>query len=37
MLSFFDKTKQWDAAKVLKRWQRSSDYLYALKKLDGEA
>lgn len=37
VLSFFDKTKQWDAAKVLKRWQRSSDYLYALKKLDGEA
>jgi uncharacterized protein (DUF2336 family) len=37
VLKFFDKTKQWDAAKVLKRWQRSSDYLYALKKLDGEA
>lgn len=36
VLKFFDKTKQWDAAKVLKRWQRSSDYLYALKKLDGE-
>ncbi len=36
VLGFFDKTKQWDAAKVLKRWQRSSNYLYALKKLDGE-
>ncbi len=30
--TFFDKAKQMDASRVLKRWQRSSEYLYALKR-----
>jgi uncharacterized protein (DUF2336 family) len=30
--SLFDRTKQVDANRVLKRWQRSSEFLYALKR-----
>lgn len=33
LLGFFDRTKQSAALKVLRRWQRNSEYLYALKRL----
>lgn len=35
--SLFDRTKQVDANRVLKRWQRSSEFLYALKRTGQEA
>lgn len=36
LLALYEKTRQGDAERVLMRWRRSADYLYALKQVGGD-